>query len=1303
MSRSRPGRSSSQRKRARSAKRRQLTQRRRSNLEMLEARYLLAFTTDLFADINLFGLSSLPDSFIEFNNEAYFVANDGLTGSELWKTDGTETGTVQVADINPGAAGSLPEQLTVFGNDLFFTAIDDDDEFDIWKTDGVSGVTKVFDADPAGVYDLKQFTASGTKLFFTAYELSTGYELWATDGTSAGTALVLDINSDQSVFEPPRELTDVNGKLFFSAYSNGYDNRELWESDGTAAGTVMVADIDGDPLESSDPRNLTAVGNVLFFAAETPTTGEELFSSTGTTGSTGIVSDLLPGIGSSDPQNFASFNNELYFSAIDATGRQLFRSDGASINLVANTTASGTDPSSPTELTVAGSNLFFIAEGGIVPGPVVAMEPTLTTQNSFRSSSSNYAGIVINTTSLNGGQLRTATSSPLTFSSTSGGNGAIGTTNVGLSNIEVGDFILRDVDTGDLASDQWEWSVSDPAGLTDIDFSGFASANAFNDATEGLLFELFLNGSPTRTSFVEISGADLDDFNAGRTPDNLSLTHPGGASVTSATVRMTFGLDGGAAVQPEASDEQIVIRASLGAIGATSGTAGRELHVTDGTTTSLVKDIVQASASSQPSQLTAVGNQLFFTADDPVNSGRELWTSDGTESGTALVQDIRTGFDNYGSPLSGEPEQLTAIGNQLYFSVVDDLNDREVWTSGGTAATTAQLKNINTGSQDANIQQVVEVAGKLFFVADDGVNGEAVWVADPVAGTAVIAADVTASSEDRINGLAAFGTGVIFHNDSLGVYTTDGTITTAITSNTPVDFDGNGSLFVAAGPNAYFVFDDGTNGEELWRTDGTAVGTMLAADVSVGAASSTPRNLVEFNGDVYFSAHAQNPSSDSGRELIVYNGSTATIVRDINTDNPGGPITESSDPQDLVVSGGRIFFTADGGVNNGNAGRELWSSDGTFTGTTLAMDIRAGATGSDPINLTDVNGVLYFAANDGSTGYEPYRSDGTTTTSLGNINPGSANSDPDGFVQAGTAVYFAATETATGRELYVSDVTAGGATLVADQQTGAGSSNPLPLGTVSADRLVVALTESGVDREIWMVGGAVTTLTQAIDMNPGEFFGSDPTDLVQVGGKFLFVGDDGVSGREIYELEEIIPEADWTTVLSQMPADHSYITSFRVHFNSIVDVELDAFTFVNETLGKTLVDIPVIGELDGKTIVDFTFTPDNTDPVSTVNVNGVLRDGEYVLTIDGTKISSLGTPIAGDLVYGGSAQLTDNFFRRFADSNGNRLVDFSDLLGFRSSFGKSLGEEGYLPAFDDAGDGAVDFSDLLAFRSQFGT
>ena len=1306
-------------------------------LEALEPRYLLAFGADLFFDLNQLGVSSEPGSFTELNGVTYFVADDGQHGAELWKSDGTTAGTELVIDLLPGPSGSRPENLTVLANDLIFTAVDDVGDVDLWKTNGtVEGTIQILDAETDQVYDPQQLTESGGKVFFTAESFvagdSIGYELWVTDGSQAGTMLVRDINTDQTVFEGPRELTDVNGTLFFTSYTNGYDNRELFKSNGTLAGTVLVLDIDGDSLESSDPRNLTAIGNTLYFAAETLADGVELYKSNGTDVGTVQIQDLNPA-GDSYPRDLVEYNGQVFFSADNGNGRRLFKSDGNTITPVADATGVA-GPTSPSELTVAGADLFFAAVGDeAVPGPITVLTPELTTSNSFRfgnNASSGVAGIVTQVAGPDRGFVRIASNSSLNFIAREGDQidegdpgdlGVIGAPNVGLSTIAAGDLVLHDIDANDLAVDAWQWSANDSAGITDIDFSGFISGSDFGDANEGVVFTLELSGPgvSTVTMVQTITGPDLDSWNADRDADNIGLSHPGGAQYTSVVVTLTLRdlLNANSARVEEQGQppipqdrEALVVNAQLTALGATSGTPGRELHKTDGTPagTELVKNIAFVG-DSNPTELTEVGGLLYFAAKDPNASGNELWVSDGGAASTVLVKDIRPGVDSYGAFLGSDPEQLTEVNGKLFFSAINSLGDRELWLSEGATVNTADanlLKNINEGTAGSEIEQLTPVGNKLYFVANDGFNGEAIWVADPATGTVTMVPDLTpGSNAGEISGLEAYNGGVAFYHDTLGIHFTDGGTPTLL-SNTliPAVLSAEGKLFEAVGTNLFFVTDDPADspdvGQELFKYDSVTQATSLVFDLFAGSASSAPAELTEFNNQLYYVGQSNNGFFDRGRELIRTDGTaggTATI--DINSEVPlqGDPnSTLPSNPDQLTVSGLRLYFAAE----TSGAGRELWSIN-TSNSPSMAADIRNGTNGSNPGALTDVNGVLYFSANNGSDGFEPYSSLGSSVTPLGNINGGGSSSNPSDFMRIGNRVYFSATQSTTGRELWLTTGSAAGTAIVEDLQLGPGSSNPVPLLDVGSDRVLVAANggEGVLDREVWIAGGPVAGIELAIEINPG-LVGSDPRDLVEVAGTPFLIADNGFNGDELYVIGEFAPQVDHVEV-NVGTVDEDYVSSintFTVHFNTIVDVIGDPFAITNTTTTEAVAHNFSVDDSTGTTSVELTF-----DPGDTVNANGHLEDGLYQLTIAAAGIDTFGVILDGNGDETPGGDFSYSVTRKYGDADGSGLVAIPDYLAFRLAFGSQPGDAAWDFAYDDDGDGVIGISDYLRFRLNFGT
>jgi ELWxxDGT repeat protein len=151
---------------------------------------------------------------------------------------------------------------------------------------------------------------------------------------------------------------------------------------------------------------------------------------------------------------------------------------------------------------------------------------------------------------------------------------------------------------------------------------------------------------------------------------------------------------------------------------------------------------------------------------------------------------------------------------------------------------------------------------------------------------------------------------------------------------------------------------DGVNGQELWKSDGTAAGTVLVKDIRPGSGGSYPRYLTAAGNTLFFRAN----DGVNGYELWKSDGTAAgtVLVKDIR------PGSSSSNLRNLTAVGNTLYFTADDGVN----GEELWKSDGTAAGTVLVKDIRPGSGGSNPQNLRVVGSTLYFTADNGVNGRE---------------------------------------------------------------------------------------------------------------------------------------------------------------------------------------------------------------------------------------------------------------------------------------------------------------------------------------------
>ena len=116
----------------------------------------------------------------------------------------------------------------------------------------------------------------------------------------------------------------------------------------------------------------------------------------------------------------------------------------------------------------------------------------------------------------------------------------------------------------------------------------------------------------------------------------------------------------------------------------------------------------------------ALGDRVFFAAAD-ARHGLELWGTDGTPTGTALVRDIARG------PVNGYPQGLIAWRGRLWLAARDRTTGMELWTSDGTAAGTMRVDDIAAGAAWSFPQELTASDDGLYFTAQDAAHGRELW------------------------------------------------------------------------------------------------------------------------------------------------------------------------------------------------------------------------------------------------------------------------------------------------------------------------------------------------------------------------------------------------------------------------------------------------------------------------------------------------------------------------------------------------------------------------------------------------
>jgi LruC domain-containing protein len=343
----------------------------------------------------------------------------------------------------------------------------------------------------------------------------------------------------------------------------------------------------------------------------------------------------------------------------------------------------------------------------------------------------------------------------------------------------------------------------------------------------------------------------------------------------------------------------------------------------------------------------------------------------------------------------------------------------------------------------------------------------------------------------------------------------------------------------------YFSANDGTNGKQLWRYDGTSVTRVSLINPGMDLYQGlSPAYLTVYNGSLYFQGITD---TSPAVQLYSYNGSgapsapsnainmripqylrvwgTRLFMGGTNTTNALGQQLQSYDgstvnttpvsalincaPQSLTVFNNLLVFSA----LDGSAARQLWRYDGTnppnvVTGYSLNAGV---APGSDIVLF---NGALYFRASDGINGQQLWRYDGTNPPSVvTNLDPGGIGGvSPSGMAIFNSGLYFRGTDGASGWELWKYDGSTASRVVDLNPLTGD--------GLASADMIVFngALYFCGTDGtagyQLWKYDGTNASLVKIINQN-GD---ASPQRFQAYNNKLYFQATDGSSGVELWEL-----------------------------------------------------------------------------------------------------------------------------------------------------------------------------------------
>ncbi|MHA3787992.1 T9SS type A sorting domain-containing protein [Flavobacterium hauense] len=581
---------------------------------------------------------------------------------------------------------------------------------------------------------------------------------------------------------------------------------------------------------------------------------------------------------------------------------------------------------------------------------------------------------------------------------------------------------------------------------------------------------------------------------------------------------------------------------------------------------------INKSESGYPMDITKGTTKVYFSAVDGVH-GRELYSYDLITQDTKLIKDIRPG-DSSGIDEENEGESyFFTIGDILYFKAI--YPSVSLWRSDGTEEGTFKLIDLTeTNFSNNPIKSMAGYNGSLFFSTYDEINGFELWKSGGTAENTLLLKDINpGTAGSNISNMLVFNDSLYFTaytpQYGLELWKSDGTAegTTLLKDIYPLSNSGITGQIITMGNNFYFSANDGINGFELWKSDGTAEGTSLVKNVFTGSNGGITLLDGEAAGNyVLF----KSGSLDGNYDLWKSDGTTGGTIMLKPHDTANGGINNF---YEYVSLNGTTYFTA----GNYNDSEAIWKTDGTTVGTALVIDM-----------------------------YEQYNKKIDQITTTQNHLVFSALGSPQ-------------------TSIWSSNGTAAGTFALNNLKKYNSTAADLHFETVDGKVLFQALSSDEYGSELWITDGTIenTKLIQDIYHRYAGFIGYGTT----LGNKFIFAGNNGPSGFEPFV-------SDGTINGTHLLKDIAVAT-----FGSANSINIEKYTFqdIFKRVGNTIY-FTAFNNTYGRELFKTDGTPENTVIVKDIAPGTGSSTPEYTYSMEYNGILYFK---ADDLVHGNELWRTD--------------------------------------------------------------